>query len=130
MAKRHRNTVERAFPAALIHGSEKHPPKLPDPKDEHVLGTALMVSAPQIVTENLKDFPADTLGTFNVEAVSVDAFLSNTITLDPIEAVRALRLMRERFRKPDLTARALLQLMEKRGLIETARELADYVELL
>lgn len=130
IAGQQRSAIQRAFPGAFVNENQNSPARLPDPKDEHVLGTALAVRAPQIITDNLKDFPADILEKYEVEAVSVDAFLSNTITLDPIEAVRALRIMRERFSKPELSARALLQLMEKRGLVETASELSDYVDLL
>ncbi len=71
---------------------------LPDQKDVHVLAAALKAQASTIVTENLRDFPAKVLGPLNIEARSGDAFIADTIALDPGRAGAAIRVMRERMK--------------------------------
>jgi len=99
----------------------------PDPGDAHVVAAALKTQASMIVTENLSDFPADRLASLNMEAKSADSFLADTIGLDPGKAVAAIRVMRERFKKPALTPEKLLLEMEAAGLLETADVLRPYV---
>ncbi len=50
---------------------------LPDNNDRHVLAAAIKAQAQIIVTYNLKDFPADTLGSFGIEAQHPDDFFLN-----------------------------------------------------
>ena len=124
--------IEGAFPEALV---EIDPDallasSLPDPNDNHVLAAAISVRAAQIVTDNIRDFPSGLLRQFDMEAIGVDAFISNSIGLDQITAVSALRSMRLRFDNPALDGPELLGLMEARGLVETASELSDYTDLL
>lgn len=49
--------------------------ELPDPDDRHVLAAAICAGAQFIVTFNLRDFSADTLAGFGIEAVHPDTFL-------------------------------------------------------
>ena len=49
--------------------------KLPDPNDRHVLAAAIRAGAQSIVTRNLKDFPADRLAVFGVQAQDPDEFV-------------------------------------------------------
>lgn len=100
---------------------------LPDPKDVHVCAAAVKCQAATIVTENLKDFPADKLEPLNLEARSADAFLADTIDLDPGRAVAAIRRMRKRFKRPEKTAEQLLLDMEAEGLVETVDILRPHV---
>ena len=51
-------------------------------KDRHVLAAAVACRAQVIVTFNLKDFPADLLAPFEVEAQSPDVFLTHLHHLD------------------------------------------------
>jgi hypothetical protein len=90
---------------------------LPDPDDAHVVAAAIKTEAAMIVTENLKHFPAAILATLNMEAKSADAFIADTIALDEGRAVAAIRRMRERFNKPEMTAEALSLTMEAAGLL-------------
>lgn len=53
-------------------------------------------------------------------AEAADVFIADTIALDHGRAAAAVRTMRERFRRPEKTAEALLLDMEAAGLIETA----------
>lgn len=102
----------------------------PDEGDAHVVAAALKTQSATIVTENLRDFPPDKLSALNIEAKSADAFVADTIDLDPGRAVAAIRRMRERFRKPEMTAQTLLLEMEAAGLTETVDVLRPYVESL
>jgi PIN domain len=55
---------------------------LPDPDDRHVLAAAIRARAQVIVTNNLKDFPADRLAQWDIEPKSPDEFISDQIDLD------------------------------------------------
>jgi predicted nucleic acid-binding protein len=117
-----RTAMERAFEDAAVGDFEPllgACARLPDPGDAHVLAAAMKTQAAMIVTENLRDFPAEVLGPLNIEAKSADAFLADTINLDVGRAVAALRIMRERFSRPALTPDELLLKMEAEGLSET-----------
>lgn len=121
-AKRARAAMERAFEDAAVEDFEALLPAcsgLPDPNDAHVLAAAMKTQAAMIVTENLRDFPADILAPLNLEAKSADAFVADTISLDIGRAVAALRTMRKRLKQPALTADELLLKMEAEGLSET-----------
>lgn len=65
-----------------------------------------------------------------MEAKSADAFIADTIALDEARAVAAIRRMRERFKKPEMTPAELLLVMEAAGLIETVDLLRPHVESL
>jgi hypothetical protein len=80
-----------------------------------------------LVTENLKDFPDATLGSLNIEVRSADAFIADTISLDTGRAVAAIRKMRERFNKPEMSPEQLLVAMEAAGLTETVDVLRPHV---
>jgi hypothetical protein len=58
------------------------------------------------------------------------AGIADTIALDEGRAVAAIRQMRGRFKKPAMTAEALLLKMEAVGLLETVNLLRPYVESL
>lgn len=92
---------------------------LPDPGDAHVLAAALKAQASVIVTENLKDFPAEFLGHLNLDVRNADAFIADTIALDEGKAVAAVKRMRLRFRRPEKTPIQLLLDLESQGLLAT-----------
>jgi hypothetical protein len=92
---------------------------LPDPNDAHVVAAALKTQAFTIVTDNLKDFPPAFLVALNLEARFTDSFLADKIALEPGRAVAAIRKMRERFKKPEVTAERLLIRMEAEGVTQT-----------
>lgn len=132
-ASRARLAMEEAFEDASVDDYEQFLAVcagLPDEGDAHVLAAALKIHAATIVTENLSDFPAEHLGRLNIEARSADAFIADTIALDPGRAVAAIRRMRERFKRPEKTAEALLLDMEADGLTETVDVLRAHVRSL
>lgn len=104
--------------------------RLPDQGDAHVLAAALKTRAHVVVTDNIRHFPADVLAALNIEAVTTDVFLANTITLDTGRAVSAVRRMRERLKRPERTPGQLLLDMEASGLTATVNVLRPYEESL
>jgi predicted nucleic acid-binding protein len=132
-AKRARASMENAFEDAMVTDFDyflSATSGLPDPDDAHVVAAAIKTQAAMIVTENLKDFPVAHLSALNMEAKSADAFIADTIALDEGLAIAAIRQMRERLKKPSMTAEALLLRMEAAGLLETADLLRPYIESL
>jgi hypothetical protein len=125
-----RLSMETAFEDAMVVDFDSFLPAaagLPDPGDVHVLAAALKTNAAMIVTENLKHFPSRVLAPFNIEAKSADEFIADTIALDEGRAVAAIRLMRERFKKPAKTAEVLLLDMDAQGLAKTVNMLRPHV---
>jgi len=128
-----RARIEAAFPEALVENFDAFRAAgaaLPDPRDAHVLAAALKVRASTIVTDNISDFPEAVLVDLDLEARSTDAFIADTIELDPGRAIAAIRKMRERFARPSLTADDLLLRMDAVGLPETVGVVGPYRELL
>ena len=79
------------------------------------------------MTDNLKHFPEEVLAAFNIDVLSADAFIADTVTLNEGLAVAVIGRMRQDCRHPPLTAEKLLRTMEARGLLETADVLKPYV---
>lgn len=132
-AARARWAMETAFEEAVVDDFQNLLSVcggLPDPDDMHVLAAALKTQAATIVTENVKDFPDRALAPLNIEARTADAFIADTIPLDPGRAVAAIRTMRLRFKRPEKTAEILLQDMEAAGLTETVDVLSPHRESL
>lgn len=128
-AQRQRTAIEDAFPEALVEGFEALQlglEGLPDPKDAHVIAAAKQCGAAVIVTDNLKDFPADRLAPLGIQATRSDAFLADAIDIDMARALSALARMRARFKKPELTPERLLTRMRERGLATVAELLAPH----
>lgn len=129
-AARARESMEAAFEDAMVADFDAFMPAcaaLPDPGDMHVLAAALKTQAFTIVTDNLRDFPAGVLVPLNMEARSTDDFLADTIALDPGRAVAAIRKMRERLKRPEITAEGLLVRMEAESLTQTVDVLRSHV---
>lgn len=62
---------------------------LPDPNDEHVVAAAVVGGAGAIVTYNLKDFRSERLPE-HLQVLRPDEFLLNTVSVDPMRAMRAV----------------------------------------
>jgi predicted nucleic acid-binding protein len=124
--------MREAVPDCLVTGYEPlvDSLQLPDADDRHVLAAAVVGHADAIVTFNRKDFPPEVCSPFSVEVQSADEFLVNQITLQKLPALAAIRRMRERWERPEVTAAELIDLLAIRGLGMTAACLADAVDLL
>ena len=82
---RTRNLMNEAVRDCLVTGYEDliASLSLPDPDDRHVLAAAIRAGAAVIVTYNLKDFPAETLARFDIEAQHPDDFLVGLLDQAP-----------------------------------------------
>lgn len=127
-----RDRMVTAFPEAITEVGDciVQGLVLPDPDDRHVLAAAIKTKAALIVTNNIKDFPQDCLSEHEIEAVTADDFIADCIDLAGPEAVAALRVMRERLKKPEVDAEVLLLKIEQLGLTQTATLLEPYKSLL
>ncbi|WP_420335567.1 PIN domain-containing protein [Roseibium sp.] len=75
---------------------------LPDQDDRHVVAAAIAANAQQIVTSNLKDFPADILEEHELEAIDPDTFLVGQFELNPPLALKAIQAVRTRYENPPM----------------------------
>lgn len=103
---------------------------LPDPNDRHVLAAAIRGRADVIVTRNLKDFPADKLEPYGIEAQHPDTFITHLIDLDPGAVVGAARGHRASLRNPPKDVEEYLSTLERQGLTQTAAALRGYASVL
>ena len=94
-AKKRVQQVNRAFPDALVENYDKLIKKLelPDPKDCHVLATAIKSNADVIVTNNIKDFPQKYIESFDLKVKTADDLLTDIIDLNGEQALAAFREM-------------------------------------
>ncbi len=130
-----RYTTERmleSIPDSMISGYERliATVQLPDPDDRHVVAAALVGHADAIVTLNLKDFPRSELDQLGLEAQHPDDFVVNQLHLNLPEALKAIKAMRKRLRKPPQSVAELLLTLERCGLPLTASMLAENAELI
>lgn len=103
---------------------------LPDPDDAHVLAAAIAGHADCIVTANLKDFPAEVLMEYGIEAIDPDSFIINQWDLDPVNAIAAFKRMRARRLKPQSSPEDFAYALEVGGLPTTASRLRSAAELI
>lgn len=97
---------------------------LPDPEDRHVVAAAVKAHAQVIVTANLRDFPAEALQRWNVEAKHPDAFVLDQIDLDQDTVFAVVQQVADSTTRPPRTVDDILDhLSEKHGLIESAAAL-------
>jgi len=117
--------ANQAFPDAMVENYEAliEGLTLPDEKDRHVLAAAIKTNANMIVTNNLKDFPEEYLGTFGLSAKNADDFLTETIDLNQEIAVNSFRKLVMNRRNPDLDEYMVLGCLRKNGLEDTANYL-------
>lgn len=123
--------MQAAFPEALVDDQEGLQPLtfgLPDANDEHVLSAAVQTQAQAIVTDNLADFPAAILSPLNIEARTADDFIADTIALDEGKAVAAIRSMRVRLRRPEMSPQDFLKSLETHRLFVTASILSNHAD--
>lgn len=82
-----------AFPDAMVENYEPlfDSLELPDIKDNHVLAAAIKTNAHVIVTNNIKHFPSEFLANFELAAKTADDFITDTIDLNPDQAIKAFR---------------------------------------
>ncbi len=99
---------------------------LPDPDDRHVLAAAIVGRADLVVTKNLKDFPAERLAPFGIEAQHPDVFIRNLLGLHQAAALAAVAEHRASLRHPPRTADEYLDTLLVQELPETVAVLRQH----
>lgn len=106
--------LNRALPSALVQLPPALVAAMPlNDKDRHVLALAVHIGAPTIVTDNLRDFPADLLEPFGVEAISSDAFVLAQVDLHPAEVLASVDTMAARRHRPPRTRAEIVDSLER-----------------
>lgn len=126
------DSMNRAVPDCLVYDYEPlmQGLDLPDEDDRHVLAAAIKCSASVIVTYNLKDFPAEILKRFEIEALHPDVFLSDIWDLDQAAVLEAVQKQRVSLKNPTYTSRELLDTLLKQRLPEIVKHLTKYESLI
>ena len=122
-----RERMNVAVPGALVSGYEilVETLKLPDPGDRHVLAAAIAAGAAVIVTSNLDDFPAETLEPHGIEAKTPDDFVLDQIGLDEGTIRDCVHQIARGRTRPPKTYEAVLDALERAGLVGSAAALRD-----
>lgn len=96
---------------------------LPDPDDRHVLAAAIRARAQVIVTDNLKDFPAEALRQWDIEPKDADEFICDQIGLDAKVVWSCVQQIANSWRNPPGTMGDVLSSLERCGLVQSVAEL-------
>ena len=96
---------------------------LPDADDRHVLAAAIHAEAEAIVTFNLKDFPAETLTPFGIEAIHPDVFIVMLFDENAALVISAIERQQSSLKNPPRSMTELLETLENNGLKETVNRL-------
>lgn len=83
-----------------------------------------------IVTFNEKDFPAEVLQLFGLEAQHPDMFVENLFDLDQAAVVAAAQRQRQQLKNPPLDVDRYLDVLLKQGLTQTVKGLAAFRRVL
>ena len=97
--------------------------QLPDPDDRHVLAAAIRCGAQVIVTNNQRDFPAEALDVFAIEAQSADEFVLHLVDLRPALVAATLQRQADALRQPPRSLDDVLTTLERSGLTRSVAEL-------
>jgi len=104
------------FPAGMFTGYEPLLAAMTTAaSDRHVLAAAALVHNDAMVTENLKDFPAEAVEPYDLAVVHQDMFLLDQFDLDPAAVRRALVRQVSRNRRQPRTVADLLAGLGSRG---------------
>lgn len=113
-AQRRRQTMEKAFPEAMVTGYEDMIEVMGnDPKDRHVLAAAVHSDCELVVTFNTKDFPDEALAPHDLVAVHPDDFLLDQLDLYSGLVMMALVRQAAETARPNLTPLQLIEYFEK-----------------
>ena len=120
--------MDQAIPDALVTGHEALTEglTLPDPDDRRVVAAAIRCHASVTVTFNERDFPADVLESFGLEAQHPDVFAENLFDLDQAAVVAAAQRQRQQLKSPPMDVDRYLDILRKQGLTQTVKALAAF----
>lgn len=124
---RTRQLMNLAVPDCLVSGYEHliEGLRLPDADDRHVLAAAIRAGAQAIVTFNVKDFPADALKTYQVEAVHPDDFVLDLVDLAPASVTNVVREQADALKNPPVSIVDLLDTLKNNGLVQSVSKLRE-----
>ena len=127
--ERTRALMDKHVPDALVTGYEDliGGLQLPDPDDRHVLAAAIRGRADVIVTTNLKDFPAEILAPFGIEAQHPDEFVIHLLDLAPGTVCNMAEHHRRTLKNPPRTIEEYVNALEAQGLTQTASVLREFM---
>lgn len=130
--ERTRTLMDLTIPNACVTGYEELAKtlSLPDDGDTHVLAAAIVGRADVIVTSNLKDFPAEILEPYGIEAQHPDEFLMHQCDLKPEAFYACARRIRARLQNPTKTGDEYLDALRRCQLALVADELRKVKSLI
>ena len=128
LLERTRHVMDSSISGGLVCGYRDRIEtlSLPDPNDRHVLAAAIHIGTSCIVTNNLKDFPNESLIPFGIEAVSPDEFIFRLTKQRPNEVLKAAREHRRSLRRPAKTVDEYLDSLRRQGLTKTVAFLEEH----
>lgn len=131
-SNRTKELMNKAVPDCLVQNYESliDGLNLPDPDDRHVLAAAIRCGASVIVTSNLKDFPADYLAGFEIEAQHPDEFVSNQFDLNQPVFCDAMKRIRQRLKNPPITVERYTEILSQQSRPRTASRMRKSIALL
>ena len=127
--KKRVSEAQLAFPDTLVDNYEPlvESLTLPDENDRHVLAAAIKTNANIIVTNNVKDFPAEYLASFGLTVKNADDFITDTIDLNNDVALEAFRMMVMNRTNPDFDEFEILDRLRSNGLNDSANYLHSLI---
>lgn len=117
------SSIHSAFPDAEVGEQIPEAPLLHpvDPKDRHVVMTAIIAQADAIITFNITDFAAAYLRRrLRIEIMHPDDFIMDLVTLHEKQAVAAFRELRARKKNPRWDVSELIRRLNQSGLVQTS----------
>lgn len=100
---------------------------LPDPDDRHVVAAAIHAGASLIVTFNLKDFPPEALGPYNLAAQHPDDFIVDLLDLHLAGVLEAAASHRRSLKNPHKTADEYLDTLQAQGLTQSVAVMRQWI---
>ncbi len=88
-----------------------------------MLAAAIRARAQVIVTNNLKDFPSETLRQWDIDPKDADDFVSDQIGLDAKVVWSCVQQIANSWRNPPGTFADVLTSLERCGLVQSVAEL-------
>lgn len=101
--------------------------QLPDPDDRHVLAAAIRCSAQTIVTQNVRDFPKETLAKYGIEAQHPDELIEHLIDLDGETLGELVVATAADKRRPPMTPQEIVASLRAAGLARSADLLLEII---
>lgn len=103
------------FESAWVYGHERFMQivDLPDGGDRHVVAAAIRCGAQYIVTDNIRDFPEETLAEFDLERGTADSFLAGTFEHYEFQALEVIREHRADLRSKPTPAEYIMNPVAK-----------------